>query len=127
MRLVHLDCTASPKLADLSPLDGMPLRILSIPHTKVKDLSPSKGMKLDYINCEGTAVSDLSPLAGMVLSYLDLRNTHVSDISPLLGLRLKEIRLDFQPERDATVLRSVKTLETINGQPAAAFWKISEK
>jgi len=124
MKLVHLDCTASQNLADLSPLQGMPLRMLSIPNTKVNDLSPLKGMKLDYLNCEGTAVSDLSPLEGMPLSTLDITNTDVSNISPLKGLPLKEIRLDFRPERDAAVLRTLTTLEAINGQPTAAFWKV---
>jgi hypothetical protein len=29
----------------------------------------------------------------------------------------------MRPERDAEILRSLKTLQTINGKPAAAFWK----
>jgi len=40
---------------------------------------------------------------------------------------LKELWCDFQPERDAEILRSIKTLETINGKPAAEFWKEVEK
>ena len=36
---------------------------------------------------------------------------------------LKEIWCDFKPERDAEILRSIKTLEKINGKPAAEFWK----
>jgi hypothetical protein len=32
-------------------------------------------------------------------------------------------RCDFQPARDAVILRSIKTLETINGKPAAELWK----
>jgi hypothetical protein len=31
---------------------------------------------------------------------------------------LKTINCDFKPERDAAILRSIKTLETINGKPA---------
>lgn len=30
---------------------------------------------------------------------------------------------DFKPERDAAILRSIMTLESINGKPAAEFWK----
>jgi hypothetical protein len=30
---------------------------------------------------------------------------------------------DFEPERDAEILRSIKTLETINDKPATKFWK----
>jgi hypothetical protein len=29
----------------------------------------------------------------------------------------------FKPERDAEILRSIKTLESINQKPAADFWK----
>ena len=36
---------------------------------------------------------------------------------------LKDLRCDFKPERDAEILRSIKTLETINDKPAEEFWK----
>ena len=36
---------------------------------------------------------------------------------------LKNIYCELQPERGAEFLRSPKTLETINGKPAAEFWK----
>jgi hypothetical protein len=47
----------------------------------------------------------------------------VSDLAPLKGMPLKAIECDFNKERDAVILRSIKTLETINGKAAAAFWK----
>ena len=47
----------------------------------------------------------------------------MSDLSPLKGMPLKTLGCDFKPERDAEILRSIKTLETINGKPAAEFWK----
>ena len=50
-----------------------------------------------------------------------------SDQSPIKDLPLTTVRSDFQPERDAEILRSIKTLETINGKPAAEFWKEVEK
>jgi hypothetical protein len=34
-------------------------------------------------------------------------------------MRLKELWCDFRPGRDEEVLRSIKTLEQINGRPAA--------
>jgi hypothetical protein len=37
-------------------------------------------------------------------------------------LPLTTLWIDYHPERDADVLRSIKTLETINGKPAAEFW-----
>ncbi len=36
---------------------------------------------------------------------------------------LKNIYCELQPERGAKFLRSLKTLETINGKPAAELWK----
>jgi hypothetical protein len=41
----------------------------------------------------------------------------------LQGMPLKEIGCDFQPGRDAKILRSLTGLEKINGKPAAEFWK----
>jgi hypothetical protein len=38
-------------------------------------------------------------------------------------LPLKRLSCDFQPERDAALLRSIKSLERINEKPAAEFWK----
>jgi hypothetical protein len=148
MKLEFLDCTASRKVADLSPLRGMPLRHLAIPYTQVADLSPLRGMKLEYLNCDTTCVSDLTPLEGMPLkflhlqhsrvadlsplaemslTYLDWTDTPVSDTSPLTGMPLEEVRCDFRPTGDTAVLRSLKTVKTINGQPAAEFWKVLEK
>jgi hypothetical protein len=40
-----------------------------------------------------------------------------------VGLPLQSLGCDFKPERDAEILRSIKTLEAINGKPAAEFWK----
>jgi hypothetical protein len=31
---------------------------------------------------------------------------------------LRDVLCDFQPKRDAEILRSIPTLETINGKPA---------
>jgi hypothetical protein len=40
---------------------------------------------------------------------------------------LKVINCDFKAERDTEILRSIKTLEKINDQPAAEFWKEVEQ
>jgi serine/threonine protein kinase len=131
-------------LKDLAPLQGLPLEFLDCSHTGVADLSPLKGMKLTGLWCDQTLVSDLGPLRGMPLKDLHVpfsrvsdlsplrgmplqtlwwAGTPVSDLSPLKGMPLKEIYCDFQRERDVEFLRSFKTLETINGKPAAEFWK----
>jgi hypothetical protein len=70
-----------------------------------------------------TKVSDLSPLRGARLTVLHCQGAKVTDLSPLKEMPLREIRCDFKFERDAEILRSIKTLETINQKPAAQFWK----
>jgi len=132
------------RVEHLNPLRGMPLKSLGIGGTAVSDLSPLTGMSLTHLYCDGAPVSDLSPLRGMPLEALyvpltrvsdlsplrgmalieaSFEGTPVSDLSPLGGMPLKAIRCDFQPDRDAKLLRSLNTLETINGKSAAEFWK----
>jgi Leucine-rich repeat (LRR) protein len=122
MKLMHLECGWS-MVADLTPLAGMPLTTLYCGGTQVSDLSVLKGMPLTDLRCPQTGVSDLSPLKGMPLTTLWCYETRVSDLSPLRGMPLQEVRCDFKPQRDGDVLRSIKSLETINQKPAAAFWE----
>ena len=123
MPLTFLGCEQTP-VSDLSPLKGMPLTILWCGNgPRISDLSPLKGMQLTSLTLWGCPVSDLSPLRGMPLTFLGYNNTKVTDLSPLKGMPLKELGCDFRPERDTEILRSIKTLEKINGKPAAQFWK----
>lgn len=149
MSLLDLDVGAS-QVSDLSPLRGLPLKELNLHNaTGVRNLSPLRGMRLELLNVGRTAVTDLSPLEGMtslhtlVLSEtpvtdlsvlkglpvksLRVRSTRVSDLAPLAGMPLQQLWLDYQPERDAEVLRSLAGLEQINGKPAADFWKTQQK
>jgi hypothetical protein len=57
------------------------------------------------------------------LTVLSIDDTKVTDLSLLERMPLKELYCDFQYERDAKVLRSIKTLEKINSKSAAEFWK----
>ncbi|MGE0759926.1 MAG: hypothetical protein AB7O38_23120, partial [Pirellulaceae bacterium] len=136
--------TPKGKLADLWPLHGLALSSLNIQHTAVSDLVPLRGMPLTHFECYWTPVSDLSPLEGMPITAIDCARTNVSDLSPLSGMPLAllycngaqvsdlsplagrpliSLICDFQPTRDTDVLRAIKTLEKINGKPAAEFWK----
>jgi hypothetical protein len=72
-------------------------------------------------------VADLSPLEGMPLTKLYRDHTRVTDMSPLKDMPLKVLVCDFKAERDADVLRSIKTLQTINGKPAKQFWAAVDK
>jgi serine/threonine protein kinase/Leucine-rich repeat (LRR) protein len=71
------------KVSDLSPLNGMQLRALSIYTTHVTDLTPLSGMPLGYLECSDTWVADLTPLEGMPLGQLFLVKTQVADLSAL--------------------------------------------
>jgi formylglycine-generating enzyme required for sulfatase activity len=123
MKLTYLFCN-NTKVSDLSPLKDMKLTYLYCGGTQVSDLSPLKDMKLTNLGCDNTKVSDLSPLKDMKLTYLDCIGTKVSDLSPLRGMPLKSIRCPpFKHKRDGEILRSIKSLETINGKPAKDFWK----
>jgi serine/threonine protein kinase len=126
LRLEQLACIGL-SVTDLSPLKGMSLKELSLHATAVSDLSPLMGMPLESLNIHRTKVSDLSPLKGMPLGDLNLRETQVTDLSPLKALPLKKLQCDFRPDRDAKTLREIKTLEEINGQPAADFWKEADR
>jgi Leucine-rich repeat (LRR) protein len=120
--LSNLHC-AGTRISDLSPLTGMKLTYLDCSRTPVSDLSPLKGMNLTGLACGVTKVSDLSPLMGMKLTNLNCERSKVTDLSPLKGMPLKTIRCPFVAERDAGLLRSLETLETINQQPAKEFWE----
>src|SRR5512146_333154 len=55
-------------LVDLTPLHGLPFRVLDLKGLQVSDLTALKGMSLVVLGLEETAVSDLRALAGMKLS-----------------------------------------------------------
>jgi hypothetical protein len=119
-RLTHLSLEGTP-VSDLSPLKGMKLKVLGLGYVPVTDLTPLRGMPLQELWLSG--VTDLEPLRGLPLQQLRLLETPLTDSAPLQGMPLKEIVCDFQPERDAKILRSLTGLEKINGKPAAEFWK----
>jgi len=122
MPLVKLNCSIT-KVIDLSPLSGLPLAELNCGIMKIADLSPLKGLPLTRLHCGGTEISDLSPLVGMPLVSLECWGTRVADLTPLEKMPLKNLVCDFELERDAKLVRSLRTLETINNKPAAEFWK----
>lgn len=126
LRLENLNLYLCP-ISDLTPLAGMPLTSLNVRGVRsLTDLSPLKDSRLTYLTCHATQVSDLSPLEGLPLAVLDCSSTKVQILSPLKSIPLKELTCDFKPSRDAELVRSIKTLEKINGKPALTFWKEAE-
>ena len=63
----------------------------------------------------------------MKMTTLHIGGTQATNLSPLKDMPLKELILDFKPERDTELLRSIKSLEKINLKPAADFWKEVEE
>jgi serine/threonine protein kinase len=139
---LHRLRTGNNPVCDLSPLRGMPLTLLALEGTDVADLLPLRGMRLTWLDLAGTPVVDLAPLGGMPLEFLVLGDTGVTDVSVLKDMPLQKLFLlktkitDFSPirdcplvllrfpyvaERDAALVRSIKTLKEINMLPAADF------
>jgi len=149
MRLDRLDVSGSA-VSNLSSLRGMPLKELNLyGATLVTNLSPLQGSDLESLNLGRTAVSDLEPLENMmslrelILAYapvadlsklkrlplksLHIQYTMVTNLAPLKDMSVKHLWLDYQPRRDAEVLRDLKSLERINGMTTEEFWKSREK
>jgi hypothetical protein len=80
-------------------------------------------MPLKRLYIYETGITDLAPLRGMALEQLVMVGIPVTDLSPLKGMPLTDLHLSYRAERDAAILRSLTTLQTINLKPAADFWK----
>ncbi len=142
MPLEELHLWAARSVSDLRPLRGMRLRELHAGWTAVKDLEPLAGMPLERLHAEHTAAEDLAPLRGMPLRFLHVFNTRVAsldalresilielkcqgtpvkDLSPLKEVPLRTLECDVREEEQKAVLRSIRTLRTVNGKPAGDF------
>jgi concanavalin A-like lectin/glucanase superfamily protein len=123
MPLEELDLGGS-EVSDLTPLKDLPLNTLTVTGTKVTSLAPLGGKRLAILACEWTDVADLGPVQGSEIEYLHFRSTKVTNLAPLSTLRkLKNVRLDVKSPKDLEILKSIRTLETINDVPAAEFLK----
>jgi serine/threonine protein kinase/Leucine-rich repeat (LRR) protein len=121
-RLEYLECGGT-NVADLSALAGTKLRGLSCWGTLVRDLSPLRKLPIFFLDCQATRVQDLSPLKGTGITRLVLRGCPVTDLSPLTSMSIHWLYGDFDPARDTKILKAIKTLVEVNGQPVAEFWK----
>lgn len=81
------------RLSDISALRGMPLQKLYLSHTRVENLSPLRRAPLEELNLLGTRVKDLSPLAECPIKMLWLTGCPVADISPLRRVPLISLTL----------------------------------
>jgi serine/threonine protein kinase len=122
--LEELHCRNNPHLRDLSSVPLKHLNFLDASFTALETLEGFSEARLAQLKITGTKVSDLSPLRTMkTLRRLNCVGCPISDFTPLIGLPLRQLHADVQADRDQAVLRSIKTLETINQIPIAEFWK----
>jgi hypothetical protein len=110
-------------VTDLTPLRGMRLEYLGFPMSPLKDIGPLRNVTLtDVLNLDGTRVKDLSPLRGQRLRALRLQGVGRLDLEALRGMRLETLAIDFDAAGHKDVLKSLKDLRKINGQPVEVFW-----
>jgi formylglycine-generating enzyme required for sulfatase activity/tetratricopeptide (TPR) repeat protein len=82
--------------------------------------------QFDLVTDQVTDISPMRVLTGLKTSTIRgsaPRKSKLTDLSPLRSLPLQELYGEFEPTRDAFVLRSIKTLTRINGKAVAEFWK----
>ncbi len=96
--LKTLWCGGTPyrrgRLADLRPLQGLPLEWLNVAHTQVADLEAIRGMPLKQLIVSYTRVTDLEALRGLRLENLSAEHlASLEDVEPLRGMPLKELNL----------------------------------
>jgi formylglycine-generating enzyme required for sulfatase activity len=125
MRIRHLSIWNGASNASFRALQGVQLTILVAGYSPIDDLTPLRGTAITELNLDHCdRLADLTPLKGMPLEKLYIQGCDkIVDVTPLKDLPLKEIVCDFKPARDAAVFQAIKTLVTINGKPAAEFWK----
>ncbi len=88
-----------------------------------KDVGTISDGAVTELSLISPAITDIDPIRALPKLKVVQCGPRVKDLSPLKGLPLKEVSCEFKAERDAAVLRSIKTLEKINGRLAAEFWK----
>ncbi len=111
------------QVTSLTLLSDMALTVLHCGSNRITDLAPLRDKALTSLRVNDTGIKDLAPLRRMSLTELWIQNTKVSDLSLLRTMPLQVLKADIVPERDAAILGNIKTLTTINDQPAAEFLK----
>ena len=84
-------------LADLAPLAGLPIAILTLNSCPVTDLAPLRGLPLRELRITNAKVKDLRPLAVMELRTLVLDETLVEDRRRCKGRTSSMLRLPGAP------------------------------
>ena len=111
-RLLIGSLDASNQVRDLKPLQGMRLTELQLYQCQVEDLKPLAGMPLIRLRVFSRQVRDCAPLKGMPLTTLDLSYcSQIQDFTPLTGLPLTGLHLNACQIRDLQPLLGLKLTE----------------
>ncbi len=111
-RLLIGSLNVSNQVRDLKPLQGMRLTELQLYQCQVEDLQPLAGMPLNKLRVLSRQVRDCEPLKGMPLTTLDLSYcTQIEDFTPLTGLPLTVLHLNACQIRDLQPLLGLKLTE----------------
>ena len=122
--LTHLCLQGCYGITDFSSLGEMRLSWLNLCRTRITDLSALSRAPLSCLDLRGTRTADLLPLANVRLTRLDIRFTRIRDVSSLGRMPLENLAFHSNRIREGLrVLQGMRTLKTINRQPAAEFWK----
>jgi serine/threonine protein kinase/tetratricopeptide (TPR) repeat protein len=124
--VIYLD---DPNFSDLSVFQGMKLRELWLSGCfRVADLTPLRDMQLKVLNLNRTGISDLTPLAGMPLVDLSLDGcSKITDFKPLKDCASLEKLVLPRNAKGIEFLRKppskLKSLSTKGlNEPVAEFW-----
>lgn len=134
LQLQELGAYNCPNLRDLTPLKGMTsLQQLSVGNSGVTDLAVVSSLTdLEHLGVENLRLRSLKPLAGLTkVKSLYLTGAVIADrdYAPLAKLPLEAVRVDVHPKTGkpdpalARVLKTVKTLKTINHDTAEEVLK----
>lgn len=124
LKLQELHCPNNPLLKDFSMIRLENLTFLDATYTSLESLNGLENAPLNQLKIIGTNISDLTPLRKMkTLHRLYCNGCPITDFRPIAQLPLRQIRGDFILERDESVLRSIKSLQMINGLPVKDFWQ----
>ncbi|MFN0055906.1 MAG: protein kinase domain-containing protein [Planctomycetales bacterium] len=120
--LIYIDVSAN-RVQNLWPLRGLSLREVVIWANPVQSLEPLRGMRLTAVDLRWTFVADLSPIENQPVTRLIAVAHYLTNLEPLGSMPLEEVQCQFRPERHEKILRNIKTLRRINGQPVDDFWR----
>ncbi|MCE9565008.1 MAG: protein kinase [Planctomycetes bacterium] len=138
--------TKGGALTDLSPLTGLPLKILTLhDQSQLRELSPVRECPLVHLDIRRTAVDsladvptewleelaisgskvrDLSAIPRMSrLKRLECKDCQIESLEPLAETGLQALLADIRTRRDLSVLKRMPRLEKVNDLSLAEFYR----